>query len=312
MDNNPYRHGLTYSPDKLSIAIACYVAAAPVATGPSTTAKKQIYQITHDGRMFLFATVSGMDNLAPTAAFVNGIDSEDGWIGGSDSYYAAYVQRGTTGPATSTTIFSGNAHATMGFQVLNDTFYTMYFDTSPYTVAVVTGGTAAAKSSTATPVTALFDGKTGVTPSLQPATPNRSFVFSPTEIYGVADNTQYTVWKVYKDVDNSWKMYYKSVDTLSGYGIHAVDVDGVRMVYLTTANSVYSVVDNGTQFTDVNKIFTLTDCYLTDVKYIYPTCFDSVKNQDESDVDCGGTSCSKCADRHVPGQFRLHERLLQS
>jgi hypothetical protein len=27
-----------------------------------------------------------------------------------------------------------------------------------------------------------------------------------------------------------------------------------------------------------------------------PTCADGIKNQDESDLDCGGETCPKCAD----------------
>ncbi len=30
-----------------------------------------------------------------------------------------------------------------------------------------------------------------------------------------------------------------------------------------------------------------------------PTCADGVKNQDETDADCGGERCPKCADTKV-------------
>ena len=33
------------------------------------------------------------------------------------------------------------------------------------------------------------------------------------------------------------------------------------------------------------------------VSILVPTCKDNRKNQDETDVDCGGAKCRKCADR---------------
>ena len=27
---------------------------------------------------------------------------------------------------------------------------------------------------------------------------------------------------------------------------------------------------------------------------VVPTCYDGIKNQDETDIDCGGSNCSKC------------------
>ena len=38
-------------------------------------------------------------------------------------------------------------------------------------------------------------------------------------------------------------------------------------------------------------------CFLCN---IFPTCNDGVKNQDETDVDCGGNKCSKCEVELIP------------
>lgn len=38
----------------------------------------------------------------------------------------------------------------------------------------------------------------------------------------------------------------------------------------------------------------------TNLQYVSaPTCFDGVKNQDETDMDCGGSICPKCANKKV-------------
>jgi hypothetical protein len=34
---------------------------------------------------------------------------------------------------------------------------------------------------------------------------------------------------------------------------------------------------------------------------VAPTCVDSIKNQDETDIDCGGDTCTKCADHQSCG-----------
>ena len=33
--------------------------------------------------------------------------------------------------------------------------------------------------------------------------------------------------------------------------------------------------------------------------YLAPTCNDGVRNQDETDIDCGGDSCPKCHDSRI-------------
>ena len=43
-----------------------------------------------------------------------------------------------------------------------------------------------------------------------------------------------------------------------------------------------------------------------------PTCTDHVKNQGETDVDCGGSACSKCADTKMcASDVGLHRRSLR-
>ncbi len=35
------------------------------------------------------------------------------------------------------------------------------------------------------------------------------------------------------------------------------------------------------------------------ISVLAPTCADVIKNQDETDLDCGGETCPKCADTKV-------------
>jgi len=48
---------------------------------------------------------------------------------------------------------------------------------------------------------------------------------------------------------------------------------------------------------DFQKAPDVKKCFLCN---IFPTCNDGVKNQDETDVDCGGNKCSKCEVELIP------------
>jgi hypothetical protein len=93
-------------------------------------------------------------------------------------------------------------------------------------------------------------------------------------------------------------MYYIGLGSYA-LGITATDIDGVRTVFATTVNDVWRITDDGTQLKDATKVWTQVFCTIHDVRVVEESCFDAIISQDETDADCGGSICEKCADEKI-------------
>lgn len=133
--------------------------------------------------------------------------------------------------------------------------------------------------------------------------------YSATEYYalGIAtfDTGASVLLKAWQDEEGQWWNYTLKLgdDWRNSYfNMDVVDIDSVRTVFLVLNLNVVQVTDTGTQFTNLTpKLPAFSQRYHSGLAYIKPppSCSDGKKNQNETDLDCGGVCGATCADLKV-------------
>ncbi len=122
--------------------------------------------------------------------------------------------------------------------------------------------------------------------------------FSSTIWYGAGAGK---VAKMEASANGFTDIYATGVDTFSSRSVIARQFGIVVYVFvLTTDGWIYRYTDSGSGFTERRDIISgdgTASAYLAFSPN--PSCDDSGKNQDETDIDCGGALCNKCDDGKI-------------
>lgn len=274
---------IIFNQDYTTAAFVCY---ENTASQPSTyTSKKLALAIQPNGTIDKTDVSFGLEGFDFHAAL---IDGRNVWVGADSSL--VWAKR--NGAVYSSNMISMPQTRVCDLQMVGNEFY-LGSESEEYIgqIAKVLGG--APKD-------------LGNVPNLEELFPSnlldpypfpggKFFVYSNTEVYYAG---QELVYKINKS-GSTWAVY-DTVGVGSAYGVSAADVGGKRMVYLSRRDrKIVSVEDTGSAFQMLTEIKNYgINVGVWDVAYIrtpLATCSDNLKNQDESDEDCGGYYCSPCA-----------------
>ena len=287
---------IAFDADGTAAAIPCISGEPSQTTAPSDGAERKIAEISMNGDITY--TKITADGSQPYSAMVS--RGEIYWGGTNKDFF--YSLRGSSGDyplVKDLFAFTTNEPLTLiDMQVYNGTFYLGTFPLTHYHISKLDSG----PPTEAGTVPSVVVDATGF-PDLSYSV-RHMFVFSDTEFYGTEGIADHALYKIYKDSEGVWKSYFIALSDAAA-GVTAVDVDGVRKVYVVTHDLKLSVLnDTGSEFTEPTMIKSsageppASNMIFTDVIVIPPaaTCEDNLINQDETDVDCGGYVCTrKCA-----------------
>lgn len=274
-----YSGALSFNEDYTSAAFICYQSNA-------SPDPKVVVAIQANGTMDMTPISGDLANFEVYCAFVDG---RGVWVG-SDSSSILYAKR--NGQVVFPYVVNTPVTAAMDIQMKSGTFYIGGFTDTPYFVASVDSGGAPETNAN----TVNFVQGIDIVPS-PGVVWNRFWVFSSTEVYATDESGYVTKLTL---TGSTW-ILYRILSVNGANGLAVQTVFSKRMVYITTRlGEVVSYEDDGTQFRNKFVITSyVSPIQAQDVIYINAAkgaCGDGSKNLDETDVDCGGYSCGKCAD----------------
>ncbi len=100
----------------------------------------------------------------------------------------------------------------------------------------------------------------------------------------------------YVDSDQGLVKVYTGDTGLQAAQLTAMDIGGrTYILYLSSGNTYFFyMMDTGSNFGAPTKISS-TGLYYSISPSPVATCTDNLKNQNETDIDCGGPNCGTCA-----------------
>jgi hypothetical protein len=146
-------------------------------------------------------------------------------------------------------------------------------------------------------------GTTGTFPTVwDPALPGYNIDYvhfiDANTFYAIVTNTPSTIYKCSIDSGGAVTVLYQTPVSEDKVGavpsIHTNVVDEVVHIFVMISGDILHFVDDGTAILQEGDAWTIDATVLALSGPPLASCSDFVQNQDETDVDCGGATCSTC------------------